>query len=155
MTKKIIMLGTCLCLALGAALFSQATPSSPLEQALQQHKGEVIYLDFWASWCGPCRKSFPWMNSLQKELKDKGFTVISVNVDAMDSAAEEFLQQVPAHFTIIKDPKGEFAKQYQLKGMPSSFLINRQGDIVSSHVGFSASKKKEYEQEIRALLKKS
>lgn len=153
MSKKIIMLGAFFCLALGIALVSQATPPSTLEQALQQHKGEVIYLDFWASWCGPCRKSFPWMNKMQKELKADGFTVISVNVDALESAAEEFLQQVPADFPIVKDPQGEYAREYKLKGMPSSFLINRQGEIVSNHVGFSATKQQKYEQEIRALLK--
>jgi len=134
------------------ASFAQASSTDELQQTLKEAKGQVVYLDFWASWCGPCRKSFPWLNAMQAKYKNQGFRVISVNVDAERSLADKFLQALPAHFDVIYDPKGKIARQFKLKGMPSSYLINKQGDIVSGHVGFIDNKKATYEQEIVHLI---
>ena len=123
-----------------------------LEQALSEHQGEVVYLDFWASWCGPCRKSFPWMNDIQKQYQPQGFSVISINLDADKSLATKFLLQTPADFTVIYDPKGQIAKHFKIQGMPSSMLIGRDGQIKSSHTGFFTKKIPQYQQEIEALL---
>jgi len=134
------------------ASFVQAESTEELQQALSEAKGQVVYLDFWASWCGPCRKSFPWLNAMQAKYKDQGLKVVSVNVDAERSLADKFLQALPAHFTVVYDPKGMVARQFKLKGMPSSYLINKQGDMVSAHVGFIDNKKSTYEQEIVQLI---
>ncbi|PCI53824.1 MAG: thioredoxin [Gammaproteobacteria bacterium] len=123
-----------------------------LEQALDEHKGEVIYLDFWASWCGPCRKSFPWMNKIEAEYKQQGFSVISVNLDANKALATKFLNEIPASFTVIYDPKGKIAKHFKIQGMPSSMLIGRDGKIKSRHTGFFTKKISLYQQEIEQLL---
>lgn len=123
-----------------------------LEQALNQHAGEVVYLDFWASWCGPCRKSFPWMNSIQKQYKQQGFAVISINLDADKSLAEKFLDETPADFTVVYDPKGKIAKHFKIQGMPSSMIIGRDGKIKSRHTGFFTKKIPQYQQEIEQLL---
>lgn len=123
-----------------------------LEQTLSEHQGEVIYLDFWASWCGPCRKSFPWMNKIQKQYQQQGFSVISINLDADKSLATKFLLQTPADFTVIYDPKGKIAKHFKIQGMPSSLLIGRDGQIKASHTGFFTKKIPQYQQEIEALL---
>lgn len=123
-----------------------------LDQQLNKAKGKVIYVDFWASWCIPCRKSFPWMNNLAAQYQTQGLIILSINLDHSRVLADEFLAQIPANFPVIYDPKGNIAKKYQLKGMPSSFIINRQGQIVSAHVGFNEEKKAAYEQEIKALL---
>ena len=123
-----------------------------LEQALEKHKGEVIYLDFWASWCGPCRKSFPWMNKIAAEYKQQGFSVISVNLDANKALATKFLEETPASFTVIYDPKGKIAKHFKIQGMPSSMLIGRDGEIKSRHTGFYTKKIPLYQQEIMQLL---
>jgi thiol-disulfide isomerase/thioredoxin len=123
-----------------------------LEQALEKHKGEVIYLDFWASWCGPCRKSFPWMNKIEAEYKAQGFSVISVNLDANKALATKFLEETPASFTVIYDPKGKIAKHFKIQGMPSSMLIGRDGKIKSRHTGFFTKKIPLYQQEITQLL---
>ena len=123
-----------------------------LEQALDKHKGEVIYLDFWASWCGPCRKSFPWMNKVEAEYKKQGFSVISVNLDANKALAAKFLNETPASFTVIYDPKGKIAKHFKIQGMPSSMLIGRDGKIKSRHTGFFTKKISLYQQEIEQLL---
>ena len=129
-------------------------PVSQFEQQVGSLKGQVIYVDFWASWCGPCRQSFPWLNTMQSSLNKQGFTVLSVNVDAQQSFAEKFLAEFPASFPVIYDPKGKLARKFKVAGMPSSFIINREGNIVSKHVGFNADKQQAFEQEIKALLLK-
>ena len=123
-----------------------------LNQLLEKHKGDVIYLDFWASWCGPCRKSFPWMNDMQNKYQQQGFTVISVNLDADYELAQNFLKEHPALFSVIYDPKGLTAKKYKVKGMPTSYLIGRDGQIKKAHTGFFAKKITLYENEIKQFL---
>jgi len=124
--------------------------AAELNKLLQQYKGNVVYVDFWASWCGPCRKSFPWMNNMKNKYSE--LKVISINVDANKSLATEFLQKVPANFPVIYDPKGVTAKKYKLKGMPSSYIFNKKGQLVSAHVGFTDTKQKKYELELQTLL---
>jgi len=127
-------------------------PISEFEQSMEEYRGKVVYLDFWASWCVPCRKSFPWMNTMQTKHKDKGLVVLSVNLDAQAILAEKFLQETPANFSIIYDAKGKLANKFQLKGMPSSYLFNRQGKLISTHNGFNRKKQQQYEQEIAQAL---
>jgi len=122
------------------------------EQAMAEYKGKVVYVDFWASWCVPCRKSFPWMNAMQEKYQEQGLVVLSINLDAQVELAEKFLQLTPANFAIIYDAKGALAKRFQLKGMPSSFLFDRQGRLISAHTGFNGKKQKEYQQEIEQAL---
>ncbi len=123
------------------------------EKQVSELKGKVVYVDFWASWCVPCRKSFPWMNEMQNKYGEQDFTILSVNLDAEPELAEKFLKETPAQFPIFYDPKGKVAKAFKLKGMPSSFLINKAGKIVSSHVGFTEKKKDKYQEEILTLIK--
>lgn len=122
------------------------------DEVIQQHHGKVIYLDFWASWCTPCRKSFPWMNDMKAKYQEQGLVVLSVNLDANKSLAEKFLLETPAQFDIFYDSKGKVAKQFKIKGMPSSYLIDRNGELVSAHTGFNGKKKVKYEKEIQQLL---
>ncbi len=138
-----------------ASFANQENTSNTLqrfEKLIASHQGKVVYLDFWASWCGPCRKSFPWMNDIQQQFELQGLVIISVNVDNDKALAEEFLAEVPANFEVFYDPKGKVARKFKLRGMPSSYLIDRNGKIVSAHVGFSETKKIKYEQEIKKLL---
>ncbi len=99
-------------------------------------RGRQVYLDFWASWCGPCRQTFPWMNTLQQRIGHDKLTVLAVNVDEDPAAAAEFLRQHPAGFTVLFDAGGRTAARYQLQGMPSSFLIGADGRLRWSHLGF-------------------
>lgn len=119
---------------------------------LSEYRGKVVYLDFWASWCVPCRKSFPWMNEQQSKYSKQDFVIIAVNLDKKKSLANTFLTDNPANFQVIYDPKGELAKHYQIKGMPSSILFDRNGKPVKAHTGFFVKKKAEYEQEIELLV---
>ncbi len=120
---------------------------------IQSAKGKVVLLDFWASWCVPCRKSFPWMNALQKKYGDQGLVVIAVNLDMVRADADEFLKAVPAQFRLEYDPKAELATKLDVSAMPTSFLLDRSGKIVKQHAGFREAQLAAREQEIEQLMK--
>ena len=119
---------------------------------LAAHRGKVIYVDFWASWCGPCRKSFPWMQAMQRELGGRGLVVLTVNVDAERADAERFLAEYGGTLPVVFDTKGQLAELYKLQAMPSSFLIDRQGKIRFRHRGFREADPANYAAEIHQLL---
>lgn len=119
---------------------------------LSQAQGKVIYLDFWASWCGPCRESFPWMNNMQAKFKEKGLQVIAINLDAKNEDARKFLSEHQAQFTVLFDPKGATPRQYGVKGMPTSFLIGKDGKVLAQHKGFNEAARAELEQKILSAL---
>lgn len=115
-------------------------------------RGKVVYLDFWASWCGPCRQSFPWMNDLQSKYGSRGLQILGVNLDAKDADARKFLTENKGNFLLAFDNKGMTPKLFGVKGMPTSYLIDRDGRIVSEHTGFNFSKTAGLEKEIEKLL---
>ena len=119
---------------------------------VQKTKGQYIYIDYWASWCGPCRQSFPWMNALQAKLGSKGLKVVAVNVDAKRADADKFLTHTPAQFTIAYDPQGESAKKLAIKTMPTSMLVNPDGKVLFVHSGFRAEEKEPLEAKIVAAM---
>ena len=131
---------------------SKATEPDALN--LEALRGNVVYVDFWASWCAPCKKSFPWLNSMQKKYAEKGLKIIGVNVDKDPGLAENFLKKTPADFSMVFDPDGQLASKYKIIGMPSSYLIDRDGNIQHTHVGFRTSKIDTYEKSIQELLEK-
>src|SRR2546427_1432439 len=92
--------------------------------ALAQLRGKVVYVDFWASWCGPCRRSFPWMNAMNRKYGAQGLAIVAINVDKKRADAERFLAQIPAEFTVVFDAPGAVPAAYAVKGMPSSYLID-------------------------------
>ena len=110
------------------------TDAPPLNFA--QFKGKVVYVDFWASWCGPCATSFPFMNNLSRDLKAQGLEVIGVNLDENLEESKQFLEQQLADFIIASDPDQHCAKQFGLKAMPTSYLIDRKGMVRHVHIGF-------------------
>jgi len=119
---------------------------------LSDFAGSVVYLDFWASWCGPCRQSFPWMNRMQSKYRAKGLRIVAINLDAKTDVAMKFLSQVPADFTVAFDPKGKTPRVYGVKGMPTSFLIDRNGTILMQHTGFRPADADEIERQIQTAL---
>ncbi len=136
-----------------AADFNLPTASATVR--LSQFKGKVVYLDFWASWCEPCKHSFPWMNEMQKKYRADGLEVVAINLDKKRELANKFLKEMPASFNVAFDPEGKTAESYNVMGMPSSYLINRKGEIVSRHIGFKQDKAAELEAQIvKALQKK-
>lgn len=103
---------------------------------LQAFQGEVVYVDFWASWCPPCVKSFPFLNQLEHEFKTQGLRVIGVNLDEKQADARTFLTNNPVDFEIVADQTKQCAKDFGVVAMPSSFLIDRKGNVRYIHQGF-------------------
>jgi cytochrome c biogenesis protein CcmG/thiol:disulfide interchange protein DsbE len=114
--------------------------------------GNVVYVDFWASWCAPCRKSFPWMRDLQNRYGQEGLRVIAVDVDKDHSSAEEFLREMDPSFSILFDSTGSLAKLYDLKVMPTSFIYDRNGTIKERHEGFQLEDTPDIDAIVRELL---
>jgi len=121
---------------------------------LDNLKGKVVYLDFWASWCQPCKNSFPWMHHMKEIYADQGFEIIAVNLDKDRKLANEFLKVVDVNFIVAFDESGASASEYKLKGMPGSYLIGRDGKVYASHIGFREKDKTPIEQAIKNLLTK-
>ena len=121
---------------------------------LQQFKGKVIYVDFWASWCGPCAKSFPFMNELSRDLKNKGLQVIGVNMDETLADTQGFLAQYPASFDIAKAADGneQCAKDFSVQAMPSTYLVDRNGTVRHVHLGFRSGEARELRTLVEQLL---
>lgn len=119
---------------------------------LSAYQGKVVYLDFWASWCGPCKQSFPWMNEMQDKYQSQGFEVVAINLDAKQADADRFLGKVPARFIVAFDQKGESARQIGVKGMPTSLLIGRDGKLIHQHAGFNGEGSQKLEQLIQAAV---
>jgi peroxiredoxin len=114
--------------------------------------GKVVLVDFWASWCAPCRQSFPALDDLSKRLGPEGFAVIGINLDEERADADRFLSERPVSFAIVFDPEATTPEAYGLKAMPSSFVIGRDGVVRSVHSGFRKGDAEKLEAEVRALL---
>lgn len=128
------------------------TYQSDQPSSLAMEKGKVILVDFWASWCGPCRESFPWMTNIQQRYKEKGLKVIAINLDQDREQALSFLTEFKPGFTVLFDSNAQLPEDFGVIGMPTSFLIDRQGKIRATHVGFHAKNTAEYESAISQLL---
>ncbi len=122
---------------------------------LSELRGKVVYVDFWASWCGPCKQSFPWMNEMQKKYATQGLQVLAINLDAKRADADSFLAQNPALFALAFDPKGESARRVGVTAMPTSVLVGADGKVVYLHRGFSNDDRAALESRIAAALKAS
>lgn len=122
------------------------------ESLTLDYPDQVVLLDFWASWCGPCRQSFPWMNEMQARYGKSGLTVVAINLDSEHDAAEDFLNEIPANFTVLFDESGESATQLGVEGMPMSYLFDRHGKLLHRMVGFSPAREAEHEAKIKHLL---
>jgi thiol-disulfide isomerase/thioredoxin len=120
--------------------------------SLPNGRAKLTYVDFWASWCGPCRQSFPWLNQMQARYGAKGLRIVGVNLDAKTVDAERFLKEVPASFEIAFDPQGGSGRAYALKGMPSAVLLGPDGRVIALHQGFRAGDGEALENLIKAHL---
>ena len=135
-------------------MFSQLVFSTPAANSfdLSEYKGRVVYLDFWASWCGPCRESFPFMNEMHKKYAKDGLVVVGINLDANRDDASKFLAKIPADFMLLYDAEGKLAQQFGVEGMPNAFLFDKQGKQVMTHVGFRKDDPVKIEQHIINML---
>ncbi len=117
-------------------------------------KGKVVLVDFWASWCPPCKTSFPALNELRQRYGDKGFVILAVNVDEQRASMERFLKNTAANFPVIRDAEQKLVAAVEVETMPTSFLLDTSGRVRFTHVGYLGDEtKKEYIREIEELLK--
>jgi cytochrome c biogenesis protein CcmG, thiol:disulfide interchange protein DsbE len=131
-----------------------ALPGKPANIDTAKLKGKVVYVDFWASWCGPCKQSFPWMNEMHGKYAARGLEIVAINVDAKAADVERFLAASPAKFTVAFDPKGDTPKQFAVKAMPTSYLIDGNGKITLVHAGFREADRSALEAAIVNALEK-
>jgi cytochrome c biogenesis protein CcmG, thiol:disulfide interchange protein DsbE len=139
----------------GQALPITSVPGAAGQAAvpLFDGKARATYIDFWASWCGPCRQSFPWMNRMQSKFGPQGLRVVAVNLDSQPAEAQRFLAQWPAQFTLAFDPTAEAARRLGIKAMPSSVLLGADGKVVATHAGFRDDDIAPLEARIAAVLR--
>lgn len=165
MKPTVSMLGTGLAmfLSLTASAASMA-PGSPApafqlhsaastDLSLSDLKGQVVLINFWASWCGPCRQEMPVLEQLYKKYKSAGFTLLGVNVEPKSADAEGFLKSTPVSFPILFDPDSKVSKLYEVSGMPSTVILDRNGKVRYIHHGYKPGEESEYLDQIRTLVR--
>jgi len=119
---------------------------------LDAYRGNVIVVDFWASWCVPCRRSFPWLNEMHAKYADDGLVIVGINLDASKKDAAAFLEEYPAAFRIYYDSDAAYAKEFDVQAMPSSFVLGRDGKVTAHHLGFKVRRQSDYEAILVAAL---
>jgi peroxiredoxin len=120
--------------------------------SLAQFKGDVVMINFWASWCGPCRQEMPLLDSIYKQYKDMGFTLLGVNVEPRAGSANAWLRKTPVSYPILYDPKSEVSQLYQVQAMPTTVIIDRKGIVRFMHSGYVPGDENQYMNSIRALI---
>ena len=124
--------------------------------SLNSLKGKVVYINFWASWCGPCQKEFPQLESLAKKYADSGLTILAINQDKKRTSMQEFLGKfsvTPSNMIILTDPNSSVISQYGPRAMPTSYVIDKEGVVRYIHFGFGESDPSKWIKEIDALIK--
>jgi len=129
--------------------------AAELPPDLAHYRGQVVVVDFWASWCKPCRQSIPWLNELRARYGSQGLVIVGVNVDANRADAEKFQRDTPIRFEVLYDPQGKMAEQFGLQGMPTTFVFDREGKLIHTLVGYREARRTEHETQILNLLKRN
>ncbi len=141
-----------------------AAPSGPAPQftlpakaggevSLAQYKGQVVMINFWASWCGPCRQEMPLLEDIYKKYNKLGFTLIGVNVEPDSKAADEWLKQTPVTFPVLYDKASKVSEAFSVAGMPTTVIIDRKGNVRYRHVSYKPGDEGEYLNTIRAMIR--
>ncbi|MDJ0882268.1 MAG: TlpA disulfide reductase family protein [Gammaproteobacteria bacterium] len=120
---------------------------------LSEHAGDVVMLNFWASWCGPCRKEMPLMNDLYNKYEKLGFVILGVNVEQELQLAKSFLSDTPVDFPILFDSSNKVSKAYDVIAMPTTVMIDRNGKIRYIHKGYKAGDEKKYKKMVKKLIR--
>ncbi len=151
-----LLLGSSLALALsetGQAINFTLKSADGSNVRLSELRGEVVLINFWASWCGPCRQEMPELDELQSQYRDLGFTVLGINVEQNREAAERVLKDIPVEFSVLFDEDNRVSEEYGVDAMPATLLVDRSGVIRFAHRGYKPGYEKLYEQQIRELLR--
>ncbi len=154
-----LLLGSILLAGLTARAVSGVAPDFALQSragetvSLAELRGQVVMINFWATWCGPCREEMPHLEALHQRYAALGFTLLGVNVEENSEDAEEWLEETPVSFSILFDPENYVSELYDVVAMPSTVLVDRQGNLRFSHHGYQPGYENEYQTQIRALIR--
>jgi thiol-disulfide isomerase/thioredoxin len=149
-------------LAIAPALAGDASgPAAPFslknraggEVSLSSLKGKVVLINFWATWCGPCRKEMPLLEQIQKKYAPLGFTMLGVNVEEDTRLMDTFLKDVPVSFPVLLDPANGVSKLYDVSAMPSTVIVDRKGNVRFIHQGYKPGDEDKYQDLIRQLIR--
>ena len=121
--------------------------------SLSQYKGQVVMINFWATWCGPCRQEMPLLDAMYKKYKAMGFTLIGVNVEPDSKAAEEFLKKLPVSFPVAFDAESKVSQLYNVLGMPCTVIVDRKGNARVLHKGYRPGDENTYLDHVRTLIR--
>ncbi|MFZ5756442.1 MAG: TlpA family protein disulfide reductase [Pseudomonadota bacterium] len=161
---KLLSLALCVLLAVSGTVHAAAdatgkpAPDFTLKSTsgknvrLAEQRGDVVMINFWATWCGPCRQEMPLLEKLHGKYKDLGFTLLGINVEADDSGMAKYLKDVPVSFPILRDGENRIARLYGVDGMPSTVIVDRGGKVRFVHRGYKPGYEQKYEQQIKQLV---
>src|SRR4030088_374850 len=161
MKNRIVVIAAALAIGL-PALAGPSGPAAPQftlgarggrDVSLRQYHGQVVMINFWASWCGPCRTEMPLLENIYKKYHKAGFTLLGVNVEPDSEAREDWLKQPPVSFPILYDKESKVSKLYDVSGMPSTVIIDRKGNLRVLHHGYKPGDENEYLDSIRTLIR--
>ena len=142
-----------------AASVSGAAPDFTLKSLtgknlkLSEMRGDVVLINFWASWCGPCRQEMPLLNALHKKYEPLGFTVLGVNVEENSDDARGFMKNFPVDFPVLLDHINKVSKQYDVVAMPTTVVVDRDGNMRFLHKGYKPGDEKAYRQMVKKLIR--
>ena len=145
--------------AVSAGLKQSSAPDFALKSAsgenlrLSEFRGDVVLINFWASWCGPCRQEMPILSELHDKYRALGFTVLGVNVEADAAKARKLLKDTPVSFPVVFDSDSVVSKQYDVVAMPSTVLVDRDGNMRYLHKGYKSGLEEVYQQQVRELIR--
>ncbi|MGD8842395.1 MAG: TlpA disulfide reductase family protein [Gammaproteobacteria bacterium] len=163
-TLKRILYGTGVAVWLGAtAALADIDPSAAPDFTLKsdsgenlrlsEYRGDVVMINFWASWCGPCRQEMPLLDELYTHYQPMGFTVLGVNVEEDSTSAREMLKNISVTFPVLFDNQSKVSKLYNVVAMPSTVLVDRDGNVRYLHQGYKPGLEETYQQQVRALIR--
>ncbi len=154
-----LMLGACLAPYAAAEVIQGKAPDFTLKSQsgenikLSELRGKVVMINFWASWCGPCRQEMPVLDQLYQRYRSLDFTILGINVEEDSEAAKSLLKDVPVTFPILFDSANNVSKLYKVKGMPSTLLVDRDGNMRYMYMGYQRGYEQEYQNQVRALIR--
>jgi len=120
--------------------------------SMSDFRGKITYIDFWASWCGPCRLSLPALNSLNDEFADDPVQFLAISIDVVEEDAWDFLKRYSVDYPVVIDTEGDIARMFAVDGMPSGYLLDTEGRVREIHIGFKRGDEQKLAESIKKML---